>query len=625
MQNGSRTSGCWRRAPLEIRDVGKLFFLTITVMMTSCFLPDASLTERIMCRPRLAGFALYRPIRPRGNHFGCFGPNYEQSFYKHDFDFQWRFFSHDGDNLDNILETTSTLSTNSTTSIDEGDDGMDDDEPIHFGHENDEINVDSLNDNSAINGTSEGYIVTKIYTVPIEGFQEFEESSPEKVDKNANYNVIPPISTLFTIEDKQRLQLHPMNVTLPAALMLLDPETYPTQSKARKSIRQRSVCILRDDTSPSSASLPPTKFKELGKVISRIYPGDKIGFQRRAGSDYYAVQGVPYRSPPFEVPVVYEDDYMAIVNKPPGIVIYRAEGGRGGGARGGGHGRDTLLSALPYVLQPPKLSGVWGQSKNGNGADGVIGKNSSEGEIPEDVPLKRPQPVHRLDRPTSGCLVVAKTKAAAVHLAQQFEFRKARKTYMAIVSGNPKLRSGDFDGVSTYGDGEFKWNRIDNDLEGKSAITDWRVVGKVESLHGKAGQLTLVEVKPKTGRYHQIRRHMAWVCESPLVGDTTYDGGDENALRLRKRGLFLCSNEIAVEHPYYNTPAGQLDWIKVEKDEKMKGCLREDEESGKVVVVAKIDLPEKFEAFLRHESSRSEKFLNQLEGQGKNVDAQIDD
>jgi tRNA pseudouridine65 synthase/23S rRNA pseudouridine1911/1915/1917 synthase len=163
---------------------------------------------------------------------------------------------------------------------------------------------------------------------------------------------------------------------------------------------------------------------------------------------------------------------MAIVNKPAGIVVYRAEGGRGGGARAGGHGRDTLLSALSFVLTPSNFT---------HGVD----------DDDQNVPLKRPHPVHRLDRPTSGLMVVAKTKAAAVHLAQQFEYRKARKTYMAIVNGSPISHEN--------GESYTEWNTIDHDLDGKSAITKWRQIQKVDSLRGKNGQLTLVELKPKTG------------------------------------------------------------------------------------------------------------------------------
>jgi len=269
------------------------------------------------------------------------------------------------------------------------------------------------------------------------------------------------------------------------------------------------------------------------------------------------------------------------VNKPAGIVSYRAEGGRGGGARGG-HGRDTLLSALPSVLSPSNV-------------------HISD----DDWPLKRPQPVHRLDRPTSGLVVVAKTKSAAVHLSQQFEFRRAQKTYMAILNGYPHQPKDD---DTTKDD----WNVIDYDLDdssgrNRSAITQWKVLRTAKSLHANNGTLTLVELKPKTGRYHQLRRHMAWVCKSPICGDSSYD---EGSLRLRKRGLFLCSNEIMIEHPYYNSPIGRKEWDRVKKDAQnlAKEHLQEDEETGRVIVKVRIDLPSKFESFLRHEDERASKF-----------------
>ena len=289
--------------------------------------------------------------------------------------------------------------------------------------------------------------------------------------------------------------------------------------------------------------------------------------------------GATYRPPPFNVPVLYEDDHMAIVNKPAGVVLYRAEGGRGGGARGGGQGRDTLLSALPYFLKP---------ASNDTNIDD------------DDVPLRRPQPIHRLDRPTSGCLVVAKRKKSLTHLAQQFEFRRVKKTYMAIVNGVPEVNE------TTSG-----WNTIDYELDGKTAITKWRVIKTVKSLHGKGGQLTLVELKPLMGRYHQLRRHMAWVLKCPIVGDSTYDDDDDSAKRLRKRGLFLCSNELVVAHPYYNTPAGHKEWTDMSQSEK--SCYGDDAElyeddTGIVMVKASISLPEKFYSFLEREDARANKF-----------------
>jgi 23S rRNA-/tRNA-specific pseudouridylate synthase len=337
--------------------------------------------------------------------------------------------------------------------------GSADNQSLLFGKGGGVVEVDDETETPivVINGTAPGLIVTDVYRVPLEGFLD-----------DANDSIT--LSKLFSTEDITRLRLVSQNVTLPAALMMLDPGKYPTQSRARKAIRQRSICICRrrrrrrDDENDETTH----EFDEMGKVIARIYPGDVIGFQRRAGSDYIAIEGAPYRLPAFEVPVIFEDDHMAIVNKPAGIVVYRAEGGRGGGARAGGHGRDTLMSALSFVLMPSNFT-----------------------DDDENVPLKRPHAVHRLDRPTSGLMVVAKTKAAAVHLAQQFEFRKAKKTYMAIVNGSPISHENE--------ESSSDWNIIDHDLDEKSALTKWRQIQKVDSLRGRNGQLALVELKPKTG------------------------------------------------------------------------------------------------------------------------------
>ena len=96
-------------------------------------------------------------------------------------------------------------------------------------------------------------------------------------------------------------------------------------------------------------------------------------------------------------------------------------------------------------------------------------------------------------------------------------------------------------------------------------------------------------------------------------GDATYD---EDNMRLRKRGLFLCSNEITIEHPYYNTPSGREEWSQLKKDTLNlgEGCLlEEDEESGIVTLRVRIDLPKKFASFLMHEDARANKFLNETE------------
>ena len=153
----------------------------------------------------------------------------------------------------------------------------------------------------------------------------------------------------------------------------------------------------------------------------------------------------------------------------------------------------TVRAALPYALRPPK-----------RGTLAII---------------RRPVSVHRLDKPTSGILLVAKTKPAMVDLTKQFVERRIKKTYTAIVNGiprEPKERSIStkealelgVDVEGSLGSDDKKWQLIDFPLDEKSAITVWRPIDYGKSLKAKDGTLTLVELKPKTGRYHQLRRHM---------------------------------------------------------------------------------------------------------------------
>jgi 23S rRNA-/tRNA-specific pseudouridylate synthase len=235
--------------------------------------------------------------------------------------------------------------------------------------------------------------------------------------------------------------------------------------------------------------------------------------------------------------------------------------------------------------------------------------------------LTKPQPVHRLDKPTSGIMIIAKTKPAMQNLCNQFETRRVQKTYTAIVNGIPSESSHGQVTISSqiareqYGvdvdakDTSTSWHLIQVELEDKEATTIWRSIRTSRSLKAKDGTLTVVEVKPKTGRFHQIRRHMAWVCQTPLVGDDDYDGGDEYAKGMRDRGLFLCSNRVTLEHPYYNTEYGRCLWNRM-SDEQRYGngeniYLTKD---NVVMVTATIELPSKFENFLEHEERRAEKF-----------------
>lgn len=218
-------------------------------------------------------------------------------------------------------------------------------------------------------------------------------------------------------------------------------------------------------------------------------------------------------------------------------------------------------------------------------------------------------------------LIVAKTKPAMVNLTRQFAERKVKKTYTAIVNGIPcedsetSITSLDAYnlGVDVDPDDENSWQVIEHTLDEKHAITVWRTLRYVKSLKARDGVLTMVELKPKTGRYHQLRRHMAWNRDCPLVGDKTYDDGRPESMAFRERGLFLCSNHVKLEHPYYNTVLGRKEWDALHDDAKYAGGMLKQDDDGVVRVAASIELPTKFESVLSREEARSLKFEEDMQ------------
>jgi len=193
------------------------------------------------------------------------------------------------------------------------------------------------------------------------------------------------------------LHLQPSNVTLPVALMCLDPTTYPSLSRARKACRKGNVLL----STPSTPSV-----YTRGRAYSRVLSSTLISLQSRTSHAFYPSENSS--TPPFKLPVIYEDDHLAVVNKPAGVVVYSH--------KKGGHGLNTIRACLPHVLHPPP-----------EGTEGT---------------LRRPQPVHRLDKPTSGLLVIAKTKTAMSGLSGAFANREVEKEYVAILNGVPEYPSG---------------------------------------------------------------------------------------------------------------------------------------------------------------------------------------
>jgi 23S rRNA pseudouridine1911/1915/1917 synthase len=218
-----------------------------------------------------------------------------------------------------------------------------------------------------------------------------------------------------------------------------------------------------------------------------------------------------------EIPldVVYEDDDLAVVNKAAGMKVHA-----GAGATDADRNRGTLVNAVLHRFGP--LSGVGGEL--------------------------RPGIVHRLDKETSGLIVVAKNDAAHRKLAAEFAARRVKKTYIALVHGWPKNEKGTIS-TAISRDAVRRTRMTTRGSGGREAVTHYRVQRRVNSEYGK---FALLEVKIDTGRTHQIRVHMASIGH-PIVGDTLYGAAREIANKSGGR-LFLPRNflhaaELQFEHP----------------------------------------------------------------------------
>ena len=156
--------------------------------------------------------------------------------------------------------------------------------------------------------------------------------------------------------------------------------------------------------------------------------------------------------------------------------------------------------------------------------------------------------VHRIDRETSGLLVVAKNQKAAQSLAAQFQGKVAHKEYLALLQGNIPQKSGIIDNYVAKGKVFEDFAKIPDDITVQRAITEYKVLGEA------AGLLSWVLFSPKTGRTHQLRLHSAFSLNAPIVGDDLYGarrGGLEGAFGsvLNTQKLFLFAYKITLLHP----------------------------------------------------------------------------
>ncbi len=245
----------------------------------------------------------------------------------------------------------------------------------------------------------------------------------------------------------------------------------------------------------------------------------KAGYRLAAGDvvRVSAEQETPAPLAPLDLPLdlCYQDPHCIVVNKPAGLVVHPAAG----------HRQDTLVNAL--IGQFPEMAVLLDSDEHGH----------------------RRGIVHRLDKDTSGLVLVARDGEAWRALQRQFKARRVSKVYLALVYGRMKTIAGEID--APLGRDPRNRKRMAVVAEGREALTEYHVR---QFLYDTKGEYTLIEVHLHTGRTHQIRVHLAHI-HHPLVGDTVYG---------RRKPSLACPRQFlhAQRLGFYRLADGE--WIEVE-------------------------------------------------------------
>lgn len=270
----------------------------------------------------------------------------------------------------------------------------------------------------------------------------------------------------------------------------------------------RSIPVLQEDVQVRLDVFVAEKTGITRSQVQRLVTDGNVLVNNQQTTSNYKVKAldvISIRQPemeegvlvpePLPINILYKDDYLVVVDKPAGMVVYPAAGHKSG----------TLLNALLYHCK--KLASIGG-------------------------PL-RPGVMHRLDKDTSGVMVVALDDRAYYDLAEQFKIRTINRKYLALVYGVMKEDSGEI--VLDIGRSVSDRKKMSTKTRrGKEAVTRWKVVSRF-------GNATLIEAKLGTGRTHQIRVHFSAIGH-PVLGDRTY--GKKLEVETKTKGKILFPRQM---------------------------------------------------------------------------------
>ena len=232
---------------------------------------------------------------------------------------------------------------------------------------------------------------------------------------------------------------------------------------------------------------------KIPKASYKVQDGDKICMEKEIAKEIsLEAQDIPLE-------VLYEDNDIIVINKPKGLVVHPANGNPDG----------TLVNAIMSICKDT-LSGIGGEI--------------------------RPGIVHRLDKDTSGVIIIAKNDKAHINLSEQIKNHEVEKTYIALVRGNVKENEATIN--MPIGRSTKDRKKMAVTKNGKTAITHFKVIKRY-------GNYTLLEIKIETGRTHQIRVHLSQIGY-PIIGDTVYSNG-KNEWGIV--GQCLHAKSIKFKHP----------------------------------------------------------------------------